>query len=99
MRTFGKDSPKFMEFKLEGSERVHRLPLSASLRPDFNLRLYEALKAPEEDQEYLTQRFIVDMLGFYLGADFVEAIDSATMIAIWNAWLEESKEASQPAGE
>ena len=99
MRTFGNDAPRFMEFKLAGHKKAYKLPLAASLRPDYNLRMYEALTAPEEEREYKTQRFIVDMFSFYLGPEFVESISSAVMIEIWHAWLEESRDAGQEPGE
>lgn len=99
MRTFGKDSPEFMEFKVEGDKKTYRLPLAGSIKAEFNVRLFEAGRADEADREYLTQRLILDMFRFYLGDEFADAVDADTMLAIWNAWLEEGRKANQDAGE
>lgn len=99
MRTFGDDSPKFMEFKLEGDGKVYKLPLPGSIKAEFNLRLLKASRADEADREYLTQELILDMLRCYLGDEFAESVSASTMLDIWNAWLAEGREAGEDAGE
>lgn len=100
MRTFGKDSPKFMEFKMDGDDTVYRLPLAASMRPDFNLRLFEAGRAEDAgEREYMAQRLMIDIFECYLGADFVASVTTGQMLEIWWGWMEESRGANQEPGE
>lgn len=99
MRTFGKDSPRFMEFKMEGGDEVYRLPLAASMKPAYNLRLFEAGRAEGEgEREYMAQRLMVDMFTDYLGSEFVESVTASQMLEIWLAWMEESRKANQEPG-
>ena len=100
MRTFGKDSPRFMEFKREGDKKTYRLPLAASLKPAYNLRLLKAESIGDAgERELVAQQLIVDIFTEYLGAEFVETTTVSQMLEIWKAWLEESRDANQEAGE
>ncbi|MBR2838983.1 MAG: hypothetical protein IKE55_09385 [Kiritimatiellae bacterium] len=100
MRTFGKDSPRFMEFMVDGDERVYRLPLAASIRADFNLRLFEVARVDDPgDREYFAQKLMIDIFTEYLGEEFVASMTTAQMLEIWLAWTEESRRANQEPGE
>lgn len=100
MRTFGKDSPKFMAFKVEGDDTTYKLPLSGSIRAEYNVRLYRAMSAgADSEREYLLQELMLDMFREYLGDGFVDALDVSTMLDIWRAWQEESAKANQEPGE
>lgn len=82
MRTFGNDAPEFMAFKLNGSEKVYKMPLASSMPMTVLLELSEA--AAKGGSTVL--RYQLDLLRRYIGAkaDELTAQDVADIFAAWN---------------
>ena len=82
MRTFGKDSPEFMAFKLGDSEKVYKMPLASSIPMSELLELSEA--AAKGGSHIL--RCQLELLRKYIGkkADELTAQDVADIFAAWN---------------
>lgn len=100
MRTFGKDTPEFMVFQVEGDERTYKLPLAASLKPVYNMRILEAMREKDADElEYLSQKLMIDIFTDYLGPEFIASTTVSQMLEIWKAWNEENRKANQETGE
>lgn len=89
MRTFGNDSPEFMAFKIEGNEKVYKIPLAGSMTNK------EIIQFEETDGDYKKQ---LEWLRQYIG-NAVDDLTAATTGEILHAWAAESKEQGATPGE
>ena len=100
MRTFGTDKPEFFTFKLEGFDETYSIPLMASLPVQLSSRFADIYEMGNpDDKNNAAFRLQVDILAKYLPADAMEAIDAATMGAIFDAYIDASSEQGAEAGE
>lgn len=91
MRQFGK-AQTFFEFQIEGSKKVYKIPIAASLP------LTEILYIKEMDAKGKGLEAQVEMLRKYMGDD-VDELTSETVTEILRAWANESKEYGASVGE
>lgn len=89
MRTFGKDKPEFFCFQLEGSEKVYKIPLAASMTNE------EALEFSEIAGDYRRQ---IEWLRRYMG-DAVNNLTVGDTAAIFTEWNKESQTQGVTSGE
>ena len=89
MRKFGKDSPEFFAFQIEGSEKTYKIPLAASMT-------IRQIKAFEKTEGGLYEQ--IEWLKEFMG-DVVEDLTASEASAILHAWAEASKEQGATAGE
>ena len=100
MRNFGTDKPEFMEFTLDGGDKVYKLPLGQSLPFPLRLQYQEALAETDQmKQELMLEQFQHDFLAKYMGKKAVESLTMATVQEICQAWLEESADNGATPGE
>lgn len=93
MRTFGEKSRiQYFEFKLEGDDKIFRIPLAAHM--PFNM-LNEMRAAADTDESFPAQ---VNMLRKYMG-DAVDDLSAGVLSEILTAWGEESINAGATVGE
>lgn len=92
MRKFGKEAAKVFEFQIEGSEKIYKIPLAASLP---SAELLELQKADEKGEGFFAQR---EMLRKYMG-DIVDELTVSTLGDILKAWAEESTAQGEDPGE
>lgn len=89
MKVFKTDAPKFFTFKIEGSEKVYRIPLAKSLT-NKQLKAFEQTKG-----EYYPQ---VEWLRGFLG-DMVDDITPEIMKQIILTWSDASSQSGASVGE
>ena len=89
MRTFGKDSPEFMVFKIEGSEETYKIPLATSLTNQ------KAFEFEECGEDYRKQ---VEWLRGFIG-DIVDEITPAVTGEILREWSSQSRGQGADVGE
>lgn len=95
MRTFGKDAPEFLEFRLGDSKKVHKIPLMTSLPLDLARRYAEiASESDEGAQEKLAIDLQIEILDRYVGEDVTKTLSVRDMRDIFQAWSEASQEAA-----
>ena len=100
MRNFGTDKPEFMTFTIDGSDKVHKMPLGTSMPFAFRLQYQAALAETDQmKQELMLEQFQHDYLVKYLGKKTVESLTMATVQGIFQAWLEESADNGATPGE
>lgn len=92
MRTFGGKKPNYFEFKLEGKEKIYRIPLAADM--PFSI-LNDMNDAKGTDERFPAQ---IRMLRKYMGDD-VDDLSAGTLSEILQAWGEESMKAGATLGE
>lgn len=78
MRTIGKRKIEYFDFKLEGEEKIYRIPLAANM-PYSTLK---AMNDAEEDNRFDIQ---IDMLREYMG-DVVDELTAGELSDILKAW-------------
>ena len=91
MRTFG-EVKQYFEFRLEGDDKVYKIPLAASMPAVTILRMRDADKNGEGFDAQLA------MLKRYMG-DVVDDLSVDVANAILEAWGEESNKQGASAGE
>lgn len=89
MRKFGKDSPEFFAFQIEGSEKTYKIPLAASM----TIKQIKAFQTAGDD--FFEQ---IEWLKEFMG-EVVEDLTASETSAILHAWAEASKEQGATAGE
>lgn len=94
MRKFGIDKPELMAFTIGESEKVHKIPLSASMPAEELLELQEAYN--EGDAAAL--RYQLKLLRKYMG-DAADKLTAGDMKEIFDAWAEESTQQGAEPGE
>ena len=92
MRKFGTDKPEFLVFQLEGSEKIYKLPLSASMPAAQLLAMQEAYSKGTES----AFKFQIEFLRKNIGK-IADTLTAATVGEIFTAWSEESgKQGAEP---
>ena len=89
--TIARDEVRCFEFKIEGSKKLHRIPLAAYLPYPFMRRML----TDEKDES-----FAIALINEYcpeLAED--EKVTFGTIIAIFEAWQEASKKDGATLGE
>ena len=89
MRQFGKDTPEFFCFQLEGKKKTYKIPLAASLSND-DLFAFE-----DSEGDYRKQ---VEWLARFMGDD-IKSLTPYETSEIIKAWAEESRGQGAEAGE
>lgn len=89
MRTFKIDSPEYYLFRLEGDDKVYKIPLMASM----NNR--EAKAFEDTDGDYMSQ---IEWLRTYLG-DVVDDLSVGVTSDIIKEWASASKDQGASLGE
>ena len=89
MRTFSNDAPEFFAFKIEGSKKMYKIPLAASLTTK------QIRGLDESGENYYKQ---VEWLRQFVG-DLVDDLTPNTVVDIIKAWSQESKDNGASPGE
>lgn len=94
MRTYGKDTPEFFEFKISGKKKTYRIPTQASISYDLTYRMAK-LAEIEDTAEANAEAMAIqmDILTKYIGE---EARDFPTEAvgALFLDWATYSEETS-----
>ena len=95
MRTFGKDAPEFLEFRLGDAKKVHKIPLMTSLPLDLGHRYAEiASESDEGARDKMAIDLQIEILNRYVGEDVAKSLSVRDMREIFEAWSEESEKAA-----
>ena len=92
MRTFGKDTPEFFEFKIAGNKKTYRIPTLASIGYGFNDRLAQisAIEDPSK-QGAAASKLQTDILLKYIGEEALE-FPTEAVAELFTAWFEDTEE-------
>ena len=86
MRTFGKDTPEFFEFKIAGKKKTYRIPTQASISYDFTNRIMEIAAMEDQNQANAAAiRLQFDILKKYIGDEAAD-FPTDTVAEIFTAW-------------
>ena len=91
MRTFG-ETKKYFEFKLEGNDKLYRIPLAASMPARLLIMMQEADKHGEGFNGQMA------MLKRYMGDD-ADELSAEVATNILQAWAKESENNGATVGE
>lgn len=92
MRTFGKDTPEFFEFKIAGSKKTYRIPTQASIGYGFTDRMVDVAAMEDEDKKNAAAvRLQLDILTTYIGPEAAE-FPAEAVGELFVAWLGYSEE-------
>lgn len=86
MRQFTTDAPEFFSFQLEGSDKVYKIPLAASMPVKVLLSIDGSLQSQ------------MAMLEKYMG-DAAGELSASTVGEILKAWSQASKDQGASVGE
>ena len=87
-RTFAVDSPRLFEFKLDGSDEVHSIPLASSMP----YRFIQQVRRSRADMDYaIIEEYCPELLD--------TDISAGTVKEIMDAWGEASREDGAAPGE
>ena len=89
MRKFGKDTPEFFVFQLEGNKKTFKIPLAASMTNR------DILEFEDTNGDYRKQ---VAWLEKFMG-DTVNDLTASETADILRAWADESKDQGATPGE
>ena len=92
MRKFGKDSPEFFVFQLEGSKETYKIPLAASMSSKDLIPLKKSETSPDGLE------MEIEVLKKYVG-DAIEDLPPKGIGEIMTAWAEESRAQGASVGE
>ena len=92
MRTFGKDTPEFFEFKIAGKKKTYRIPTQASMSYAFTSRMMEIATMDDPTQANAAAiRLQYDILEKYIGAEAAE-FSTEAVSELFTAWARYSDE-------
>ena len=89
MRSFSNDAPEFFVFKIEGSKKIYKIPVAASLN---NKQLVELQEASEDYAKQL------DWLRQFIGSA-ADELTPKTTTDILQAWAQASRDSGASPGE
>ena len=94
MRTFGKDTPEFFEFKIAGKKKTYKIPTQGSLPYLLTKRLAEigAISDPAKLNAAATA-YQYEILDRYIGEDAQE-FSTEAVSELFSEWLAYSTETS-----
>lgn len=92
MRKFGKTKQVFFEFQIEGSKKVYKVPIAASMP------ITEMLYLKEQDAKGKGLEAQIEMLRKYMG-DVVDELTSEMVTEILREWAKESQDIGASVGE
>lgn len=92
MRKFEKTKQVFFEFQIEGSKKVYKVPIAASMP------ITEMLYLKEQDAKGKGLEAQIEMLRKYMG-DVVDELTSEMVTEILREWAKESQDIGASAGE
>lgn len=94
MRTFGKDTPEFFEFKIAGKKKTYRIPTQGSLPYPLTKRLAEigTISDPSKLNAEATA-YQYEILDRYIGED-AQDFSTEAVSELFTEWLAYSTETS-----
>lgn len=92
MRKFEKTKEVFFEFQIEGSKKVYKVPVAASMP------ITEMLYLKEQDAKGKGLEAQIEMLRKYMG-DVVDELTSEMVTEILREWAKESQDFGASVGE
>lgn len=99
MRTFGKDTPEFFIFTIDGEEAVYKLPLISSLPFDKAIKFAEIAAIQDDAVSNLeAMRLQHALIREYMG-ERADELSTSKLVEIFEAWMGATAEAGATAGE
>ena len=92
MRTFGKDTPEFFEFKIAGRKKTYRIPTLASIGYNFNKLLAQigTIDDPMK-QSAAAAELQADILLEYIGEEAM-TFPTEAVADLFTAWFNDTEE-------
>ena len=99
MRTFGKDTPEFFVFQIEGDGTTYKLPLISSLPFEKALEFAEIATIQDEavsnfEAMKLQHRLVREYMG-----EAADSLSTAKLVEIFEAWMAATADTGATAGE
>lgn len=99
MRTFGKDTPEFFTFTIDGEETVYKLPLVSSLPFEKALKFAE-IAAIQDDavSNFEAMKLQHSLIREYMG-ERADELSTSKLVEIFDAWMGATADSGATAGE